>query len=211
MMAMIRKKKVFAVLLGIILVFFVTDYLVGRKEATVIKEKEARKERLEKMAFYMIVPDIQDARAIKNRHGEYEAVIKIENLADEPVYITYPRVVTYVQTGTFWTEVPVREGNKGIQEQVLRLERGVHLYRKIVTISRAIKYTYYQMFGYMHVRFRISMFVLPESAFKEEDVIERYSDSYIYLKPYYMSDREIARQVAFPDNKIPTMIPMPPH
>jgi hypothetical protein len=108
MTAMIRKKKVFAVLLGIILVFLMTDYLVGRREATVIKEKEARKERLEKLAFYMIVPDIQDVRAIKNTYGEYEAVIKIENLADEPVYITYPQVITYVQTGTFWTEVPVR-------------------------------------------------------------------------------------------------------
>ncbi|MCL5024692.1 MAG: hypothetical protein M1497_15260 [Nitrospirae bacterium] len=208
---MIRKKKLLAALLGVVLLFFAADYLVGRREATVIREREARKERLEKLAFYMIVPDIQDVADIKNAHGEYEAVFKIENLADEPVYITYPRVIAYVQTGTFWTEVPVREVDKGPQEQVLRLERGVHLYRKIVTISRDIKYTYYQMFGYMHVRFRISMFVLPESAFKEEEVLERYADAYIYLKPYYMSDREIARQVKFPDDKIPVMIPMPPH
>jgi len=208
---MLRKKKLVASLLGVVLLFVVADYLVGLKEAAIIREKEAKKERLEKRAFYQIAPDVEDARDIKNAEGQYEVVIKIENLADEPVYITYPQAVAYVQTGTFWTEVPVKEGERGAEEQVIRIDPGIHLYRKIVTISRSIKYTYYQMFGYMHVRIRISLFVLPESAFKEEEVVERDSDAYMYLKPYYITDREIARQVQFPDNKIPTMIPMPPH
>lgn len=208
---MFRNKRVLAGVLGVVLVFVAADYLIGLKQAAVIKEREAKREKLEKLAFYLIVPDILDAWDIKKSEGEYEAVIKVDNLADEPVYITYPRVVTYVQTGTYWTEVPVRDKDGDIQQQVYRLETGTHLYRKIVTIKRDIKYTYYQMFGYMHVRFRISMYVLPESVFKEEEVIERYSDAYIYLKPFYISDMEIARQVQFPDNKIPVMIPMPPH
>ncbi len=208
---MLRGKKLVASLLGAVLLFVVADYLVGLKEAAIIREKEAKKERLEKRAFYQIVPDIEDARDIKKAQGQYEVVIKIENLADEAVYITYPQAVAYVQTGTFWTEVPVREGERSSEEQVIRIDPGIHLYRKIVTISRSIKYTYYQMYGYMHVRIRIALYVLPESAFKEEEVVDRYSDAYMYLKPYYMSDREIARQVKFPDDKIPTMIPMPPH
>ena len=67
------------------------------------------------------------------------------------------------------------------------------------------------MYGYMHVRFHISMFVVPQSVFKEEEVIERVNDVYMYLKPYFISDREILKQAAFPNNKVPTMIPMPPH
>jgi hypothetical protein len=208
---MLRKKKLVASIIGVVLLFFVADYLVGQKQAAIIREKEAKKERLEKLAFYMIVPDIEDARDIAEAPGQYEVVIKIENLADEPVYITYPRAIAYVQTGTFWTEVPVREGEREADAQVIRIDPGLHRYRKIVTINRSIKYTFYQMFGYMHVRIRVSLFVLPESAFKEEEVIDRYSDAYMYLKPYYMPDREIARQVEFPDNKVPKMIPMPPH
>jgi hypothetical protein len=210
-MAMLRKKKLIISILGIVFLLFTADYLVGMKEASIIREREAKKERLEKLAFYLIVPDIEDARDIKGAPGQYEVVIKIDNLADEPVYITYPRAIAYVQTGTFWTEVPVREGERVAEAQVIRIDPGIHHYRKIVTINRSIKYTFYQMFGYMHVRVRVSLFVLPESAFKEEEVIDRYSDAYMYLKPYYIPDKEIARQVKFPDNKIPAMIPMPPH
>jgi len=208
---MLRKKKVVVSVIGIVLLFFAADYLVGQKQAAVIREKEAKKERLHKLAFYLIVPDIEDARDIKRAPGQYEVVIKIDNLADEPVYITYPQAVAYLQTGTFWTEVPVREGERGAEEQVIRIDPGPHRYRKIITIDRSIKYTFYQMFGYMHVRIRVSLFVLPESAFQEEEVIDRYSDAYMYLKPYYIPDREIARQVKFPDDKVPVMIPMPPH
>lgn len=208
---MLRKRKLISIILGITILFIAGDYLIGLKQSSIIKEREAKKERLERLAFYLIVPDIHDARDIKKSKGDYEAIIKIDNLADEPVYISHPQVITYVQTGTFWTEVPVREEDGGQREQISRLETGTHFFSRIVTISRDIKYTYYQMFGYMHVRFRISMFVLPESVFKEEEVIERYTDAYIYLKPYYMTDREIARQVMFPDGKIPVMIPMPPH
>ncbi len=208
---MLRKRKLVASLIGVVLLFVAADYLVGLKETAIIREKEAKKERLQKRAFYQIMPDVEDARIIKGKPGQYEIVIKIENLADEPVYISYPQAVAYVQTGMSWTEVPVSEGERKAEEQVIRIEPGVHRYRKIITISRSIKYSYYQMFGYMHVRVRLSLFVLPESAFKEEEVVDRYSDAYMYLKPYYMPDREIARQVKFPDNKIPVMIPMPPH
>jgi hypothetical protein len=205
------KWRLITSLAGVVLLFFIADYLVGLKEAAVVRGKEEKKERLEKLAFHLIVPDVEDALIMKGSKGQYEVVIKVENLTDEPVYITYPQAVAYVQTGTFWTEVPVRESAGKTNEQVIRILPGIHRYRKIVTISRSIKYTYYQMFGYMHVRVRISLFVLPESAFREEEVVDRYSDAYMYLKPYYISDREIARQVKFPDNKVPVMIPMPPH
>ncbi|HEX8948530.1 MAG TPA: hypothetical protein VF790_06185, partial [Dissulfurispiraceae bacterium] len=192
-------------------VFLLADYYLGQKEESVIREREAKRQRLEKLAFYMVIPDIQDARDMPGRPGKYEAVLKIDNLADEPVYATYPEVRAYVQSGTFWTEVTVHDKGKEERGQIVKLEKGQHLYRKVLTIPRNTKYTYYQMYGYMHVRFHISMFVVPQSVFKEEEVIERANDAYIYLKPYFITDKEILRQVDFADNKVPVMIPMPPH
>jgi hypothetical protein len=206
-----RKKKSIAVVLCIIAVFFLGDYYIGQKQESIIKEKVAKKQRLEKLAFYMVFPDIQDAWDVPGAPEKYEAVLKIDNLADEPVYSTYPEIRAYVQSGTYWTEVPVHDKEKGEHGQIIKLEKGQHLYHKIVTIKRDIKYTFYQMYGYMHVRFHVSMFVVPQSVFKEEEVIERVNDVYIYLKPFFITDREILNQVTFADDNVPVMIPMPPH
>jgi hypothetical protein len=206
-----RKKKPIAAVLCIIAAFLLADFLIGQKQDSLIRERDAKRQRLERLAFYMVLPDIQDAWDIHGSPGEYEAVLKIDNLADEPVYATYPEVRAYVQSGTYWSELPVHEKEKKEHEQIMKLEKGQHLYHKIVTIDRGIKYTYYQMYGYMHVRFHISMFVVPQSVFKEEEVIERVNDVYIYLKPFFVTDQDILRQVVFADNKVPVMIPMPPH
>lgn len=207
----IRKKKSIAAIVSIIAIFFLGDYFIGQKQESIIRERDAKKQRLEKLAFYMIFPDIQDAWDIRGAPEKYEAVLKIDNLADEPVYATYPEIRAYVQSGTYWTEVPIHDKEKKEHEQIMKLEKGQHLYHKIVTIQRGLKYTFYQMYGYMHVRFHISMFVVPQSVFKEEEVIERVNDVYMYLKPFFITDKEILRQVTFVDNKVPVMIPMPPH
>lgn len=206
-----KRKKPLAAVLCIAGVLFLTDYYIGQKQDSIIREMDAKKQRLEKLAFHMIFPDISDAWDISGAPGKYEAVLKVENLADEPVYATHPEVTAYIQTGTYWTEVPIHDKETEKREQIYKLEKGQHIYKKIVTIKRDLKYTFYQMYGYMHVRYHISMYVLPQSVFKEEEVIERVNDVYMYLKPYYMSDKEVLRQVTFPDNKVPVMIPMPPH
>jgi hypothetical protein len=209
--ALRRNKKTVVVIISIVCAFFLTDYYIGYKQDQIIKEKQEKKERLEKTAFFMIFPDIHDAWDIKKQPEKYEAVIKIENVSAEPVYVTHPQIRAYVQTGTYWTEVPTSEREDTKKEQIYKLRPGKRLYHYVVSIDRKIKYTYYLMYGYMHVRFHISLFVLPESAFKEEEVIERYTDVYVYLKPFYMSDKDILAQVDFADDKVPIVIPMPPH
>jgi len=209
--ALRKKRKTIIIIIAVVCTVFLADYYVGYKQDQIIREKEAKRERLEKLAFFMVFPDIHDAWDIKDQPEQYEAVIKIDNVSDEPVYVTHPQVRTYVQTGTYWTEVPTSEKKGPKREQVYKLETGTHLYHYVVSIDRKIKYTYYLMYGYMHVRFHISLFVLPESAFKEEEVIERYTDVYVYLKPFFVSDEDILAQVDFADNKVPLVIPMPPH
>lgn len=209
--AIAKKKAPVAAVLGVLLMFFIIDYGIGMKQQAVIREKEVKRERLEKKAFFMIFPDIHDAYDIRNDPEKYEAIIKVENVADEPVYATYPRVRAYVQTGTFWTEVPIRDKEDVKKEQVYKLDTGRHLYRMVLSIGRDIKYTAYLMPHYMHVRFHISLFVLPESAFKEEEIVERYTDVYIYLKPYFVSNALILKDLKFADDNVPVVIPMPPH
>lgn len=204
------KKSVF-IILGILTLFLIVDIYVGIKERKVIREREEKKERLERLAFFMVFPDIKDVKNVESRHGRYEVTIKVENLSDDIVYITYPDVKTYVQTSTFWTEVPVEESTNEEIKQIYRLDRGIYYFKKFTIIGRNINYTPYMMPYYMHVRFHISFFVLPESAFKEEEVAERYTDVYVYLKPYFINENLIAKELKFPDNKVPEMIPMPPH
>lgn len=210
-MKLSKRRKSVAIVLGVILAIVLADFYIGKKQEAILLEKTAKKERLEKLAFYMILPDIHDAWDIDGKPEKYEAVIKVDNVADEPVYTTHPQIKTYIQTGTFWTEIPAAEKAGGKREQIYKLEPGQHRYEYTVTIDRDIKYTYYLMYGYMHVRFHISLFVLPESVFTEEEVMERYTDVYIYLKPFYISDKQILAQVDFADNNVPVMIPMPPH
>jgi len=205
------KRKPLGVLGAILFILAAADYYVGYKQDAILKAVQEKKDRLEQVAFFMIFPDIHDAWNRVNELEEYEAVIKVDNVSDEVIYTTHPRVTTYVQTGTFWTEVPTRDRDEAEMQQIYELSPGQSRYPMITTIGREIPYTEYNMYGYMHVRFHISLYVLPESIFNEEEVLERYTDVYIYLKPYFITDEQILAQVAFVDNNVPEMIPMPPH
>ncbi len=206
-----RRKKMLVVLAAVATVLAGTDYYVGYKQAAILKAVQEKKEKLEELAFFMIFPDIHDASNSGAVLEDYEAIIKVDNVSDEVIYTTHPRVTTYVQTGTFWTEVPVRDLDDQNIQQIYELQPGQHLYHMMTTIGEDIPYTEYNMYGYMHVRFHISLYVLPESVFNEEEVLERYTDVYIYLKPFFITDADILAQVDFADNQVPEMIPMPPH
>jgi hypothetical protein len=211
MFTFLMKKKIVSAILIIIALLVLIDYGVGKKQEAILREIVAKKERLSKLANYMILPDIHDAWDIKGEPEKYEAVIKIDNVADEVVYVTYPEVKAYVQTNFYWQEVPVHDQEGGTRTQLAELDTGQYLYHKVIIIDRDIDYAPYLVPYYMHVRFRISVYVLPESVFEEEEVIERYTDVYIYLKPSYISDETILKEMTWEEDKVPIMIPMPPH
>ncbi len=209
--AFFRKRKIVSAALIVIALLILIDYGVGKRQEAVLKAIVAKKERLSKMANYMILPDIHDAWDIKGEPEKYEAVIKIDNVADEVIYVTYPEVKAYVQTKFYWQEVPVHDPQGATKTQLYVLDPGQYLYSKIISIDKNIEYTPYQVPYYMHVRFRISVYVLPESVFDEEEVMERYTDVYVYLKPFFISDQAILKEMTWEENKVPIVIPMPPH
>lgn len=208
---MIRKRKMILYLIGLIIVMIGADMYISHRQDEVIRAKEEKIRRLEEQAFRLISVDIRDITETGSiaDTGQYDAVLRIDNVGDEPAYLSHPLVKAYIQTGTIsWTEVPVEDKVGERQEQVYKIDQGTILFRKTLTVSRGLPYNRYLIPKYMHVRFYIVMYVLPESGFKEGEVVERRSDSYIYLKPYWVSQREISQAIDFGKTKIPTYMPI---
>ncbi|MCL5024691.1 MAG: hypothetical protein M1497_15255 [Nitrospirae bacterium] len=211
LLTLLRNRRTLFALGGIVLLVIFADLYVGRQQEAIIKEKEARIKRLEEQAFRMVSVDIRDITETGRiaETGRYEAILRVDNVGDEPVYLSHPHVKAYIQTGTIsWTEVPVEDKAGEKQEQIYKIEQGTLLFRKILTVVRNLPYNRYLIPKYMHVRFYITLFVLPESGFKEEEVVERKSDTYIYLKPYWIAEREIAHAIDFGQTKVPIYMPI---
>jgi len=105
-------------------------------------------------------------------------------------------------------EVPVASTPSEKKEQMYKLETGPHSFERILTIDPKTPYNRYLIPKYMHIRFLVRMSVLPESGFKEEEVFERKSDTYIYLKPFWVTEQEIREVIDFGDTKVPVYMPI---
>jgi hypothetical protein len=210
-LAVLKSRKMVVAIAAIIITVLLADMFVGRWQEAIIKEKEAAIKRLEAQAFRMLSVDIRDITETIDisQTGRYEAIVRIDNVGEEPAYLTQPSVKAYIQTGAIsWTQVPIAEKPGEKQEQVYKVAEGTLLFRKILTVPRRLPYNKYLIPKYMHVRFYITMDVLPESGFKEGEVVERKSDIYVYLKPYWISAKEIAKTIAFGETKIPVYMPI---
>ena len=210
-LAILKSRKVAFAIVTIIFAVLVADMFVGRWQDNIIKEKEAKIKRLEDQAFRMLSVEIRDiAETVGiDRTGRYEASLRIDNVGEEPAYITHPTVKAYIQTGSLsWTEMPVTEKAGEKQEQVYKIEEGHRIIKKILTVPPYQIYNKNLIPKYMHMRFYIIMNVLPESGFKEGEVVERKSNTYLYLKPFWVSEQEVRKVIDFGDTKVPVYMPI---
>lgn len=204
-----RKALVF--LLAAAVLALAVDYIVGGRQEAAIRARDQRLKELEKQAFYMLSVDVRDIRETPDIKDswKYIAKIRIDNVADQPVYIDYPDVRAFMQVNAIsWMEVPVTEAPSEKKEQMYKLETGTHAFEKILRIDPKIPYNRYLIPKYMHIRFLVRMSVLPESGFKEGEVFERKSDTYVYLKPFWITEREIRAAMDFGDTKVPVYMPI---
>ncbi len=210
-LALLKSRKALVLLLGLVLTGTALDYYVGARQEAIIRTREAKIKELEKQAFYMLSVDVRDIRETGDiqKNWEYDVTIRIDNVADEPVYIDYPEVRAFMQVGTIsWMEVPVADGNAEKKEQMYKLGTGPHSFQRILTINPKIPYNRYLIPKYMHIRFIVRMSVLPESGFKEGEVFERKSETYVYLKPFWITEKEISAVIDFGDTKVPVYMPI---
>lgn len=207
-----RKILMVSAVFGIMFIVILIDYYVGIQQERIIKEREARIKDLETKAFYMLSADIRDIKPTPDIEltEEYEVWLRTDNLSDEPIYISPPVVKAFVQTGTIsWTEVPVKDDKNKKEEQVYKIEpEDQSLFKKYIRVSRDLPYNEYLIRKYMHVHFYVFMYVVPESGFKEGEVVERRSSSFVYLKPYYLSDQDIRKVIDFGETAVPFYMPI---
>jgi hypothetical protein len=204
-------RKALLLLLGAVIMGLAIDYYVGEQQEAVIRAREAKVKQLEKQAFYMLSVDVRDIRETDDirKSWKYTAKIRIDNVADEPVYIDYPEIRAFIQVGTIsWMEISVADATSEKKEQMYKLDTGPHSFERILTINPKTPYNRYLIPKYMHIRFIVRMSVLPESGFKEGEIFERKSDSYVYLKPFWITDKEISAAIDFGDTKVPVYMPI---
>jgi hypothetical protein len=209
--SLFKSRKVLILLSGIVLIGLALDFSVSERQEALIRARETRLQQLERQAFYMLSVDVRDIRETEDikKSWQYAVTIRIDNVGDEPAYIDYPEVRAFIQVGTIsWMEVPVSDGKAEKKEQMYKLDSGPHSFQRILTIDPKIQYNRYLIPKYMHIRFLVRFSVLPESGFKEGEVFERKSDTYVYLKPFWITEKEISAVIDFGDTKVPVYMPI---
>ncbi|MHB8881287.1 MAG: hypothetical protein ACYC69_07215 [Thermodesulfovibrionales bacterium] len=209
--SLLKSRKALVLLTGIVLAGVAIDYLVGVRQESIISAREAKIKQLEKQAYYMLSVDVRDIRETEDiqKSWQYDVVIRIDNVADEPVYISYPEVRAFMQVGTIsWMELPTVDKESEKKEQMYKLGNGQHSFQRMLKIDPKIPYNRYLIPKYMHIRFLVRFSVLPESGFREGEIFERKSDSYVYLKPFWITTKEISEAIDFGDTKVPVYMPI---
>jgi hypothetical protein len=198
-------------ILALLAIIILIDYGVGQRQDAIIKEKADKMLQLQKQAFYYISADIRDVTYTPDieKTDEYEVTIRIDNVADEPVYVSHPEVQAYMSTGvSSWIELPFKEKPGEPVEQMYKVEDMSLIIKKLLTIDRDIPYTINKMGYYMRIKSVIRLYVMPESGFKEGEIVERKGPAVIFIKPYYISREKMREVMEWGETKVPIYMPI---
>lgn len=202
-----KRYKVVVSLAVILLAALTIDYLIGYRQNRLLEGRTALKKKLEKMAWYSLESNIKDVNYFRERY-KLEIEYRKNPSAGEDLYVMTPAIRCFVQVGTLWKEVPVHDVGTSPQEAaVSKLEKPMIIEKLVEVPFRNFEQV---LPGYMHVRVN-SVSYLASEAISKEDIAEKNEDFYIYLKPYYEDDREVAKKFRFVNDVVPVWIPMPPH
>ena len=144
---------------------------------------------LENMALQSLFVELK--RVVYEPDGKsYRMTIAMQNAdAQIPLYVMLNPVGVYVQVGMSWRQVPSGPMAGGVVKVVDGYSYDVLFTPEVTGFAELIP-------GYMHVRIQDDMLVGP-SAQPKDDVVERRTPIYIYLRPH--------------GGAAPVFIPMPPH
>lgn len=170
--------------------------LQQQRQARLLLEHEARS------SLYLELKGI----ALESDGRSYRMTMAIQNIDPaRPLYIMLNAVGVYVQTGMTWQQVPSRpvgEASTG----VIKLSDA---YTYDVLFTPEVKGWAELIPGYMHVRIQADM-LIGLSAQPGNDIVERRTPFYVYLKPHGANDAEIKARGKMSGTP-PVYIPMPPH
>jgi hypothetical protein len=136
----------------------------------------------------------------------YRMTIALQNIdTARPLYVMLNAVAVYVQTGMTWQQVPSRplgEAGSGVIKLSDAYSYDVLFTPDVTGWAELIP-------GYMHVRIQSDL-LISRSAQPGNDIVERRTPFYVYLKPHGANDADIKARSKMSGTP-PVFIPMPPH
>jgi hypothetical protein len=188
-----RSPVVLGVFVAVMLAFAV-DAGVGRYQAHLTRQQRQARLQLENAAMRSLYVELK--RIVAEPDGKsFRMTLALQNTSpDGPLYVMLNPVAVYVQSGMSWRQVPSRAVD-GAGAGVVTLARD---YSYDVAFAPDVADWAELIPGYMHVRIQDDLLV-SQRAQPGEDVVERRTPFYVYLRP--------PGGIGAP----PLFIPMPPH
>ena len=199
-----RSPVVLGVVVAVMLAFAV-DAGVGRYQANLVKQQRLARLLLENAAMRSLYVELK--RIVPEPDGRsFRMTLSLQNTSpDGPLYVMLNPVMVYVQTGMTWQQVPskpVDASGAGVVTLVKDYAYDVVFTPDVASWAELIP-------GYMHVRIQDDLLV-SQRAQPGDDVVERRTPFYVYLKPHGANDEDIKARSKMSGTP-PVFIPMPPH
>lgn len=196
------------VLVGVVMLLltgFAIDAAVGLYQARALREARQARLLLENTATRSLYVELKGI-AYESDGKSYRMTLFLQNTSPAgPLYVMLNAVAVYVQAGMVWQQVPSRPA-EGASWGVVKVVDG---YTFDVVLTPEVQNWAELIPGYMHVRIQSDLLV-SEKAQPGNDVVERRTPYYVYLKPHGANDEDIkARSKS--TRTPPIFIPMPPH
>jgi hypothetical protein len=196
------------VLIGVVMLLltgFAIDAAVGLYQARALREARQARLLLENTATRSLYVELKGI-SYEPDGKAYRMTLFLQNVSPAgPLYVMLNAVAVYVQAGMVWQQVPSRPA-EGVSWGVVKLVDG---YTFDVIFTPDVANWAELIPGYMHVRIQSDLLV-SEKAQPGNDVVERRTPYYVYLKPHGANDEDIkARSKS--TRTPPIFIPMPPH
>lgn len=189
----------------LLLTGFAVDAGVGMYQARAQREARQARLQLENTAMRSLYVELKGITYDPDGKS-YRMTLFLQNVSPTgPLYVMLNAVAVYVQTGMVWRQVPSRPA-EGVSWGVVKVVDG---YTYDVVFTPDVQNWAELIPGYMHVRIQSDLLV-SEKAQPGNDVVERRTPYYVYLKPQGANDEDIkARSKS--TRTPPIFIPMPPH
>ncbi len=196
------------VLVGLVMLLltgFAIDAGVGLYQARALREARQARLLLENTATRSLYVELKGI-SYEPDGKSYRMTLFLQNVSPAgPLYVMLNAVGVYVQAGMVWQQVPSRPA-EGVSWGVVKLVDG---YTFDVLFTPDVANWAELIPGYMHVRIQSDLLV-SEKAQPGNEVVERRTPYYVYLKPHGANDEDIkARSKS--TRTPPIYIPMPPH
>jgi hypothetical protein len=191
--------------LGLVLLGFAIDGAVGIWQARTLQAERQARLLLEHEALTSLYVELK--QIVPEPDGKsYRMTIVMQNVDPaRPLYVMLNAVSVFVQSGMSWRQVASRPAD-GTSRGVVKL---VDSYSYSAVFTPDVQGWAELIPGYMHVRIQSDM-LISRRAQPGDDVAERRTPFYVYLKPHGANDADIKARSKMSGTP-PVFIPMPPH